>query len=94
MRYGDTRPTAVPGVVDGSLTISLGADREVSFHIELGSDGDPSGQGAQFEIILGPQDAETVRAALEGRAGGSGQAAPFGMWPASVPCQIGIHVGL
>ncbi|MDH6439257.1 hypothetical protein M2158_007798 [Streptomyces sp. SAI-144] len=91
MRHSDTRPTAVPGVVDGSLTISMGADREVSLHVELGSDGGLSGRAAQFEIILGPQDAEIVRAAL---AADSGGAAPFGMWPSSVPCQIGIHVGL
>lgn len=91
MRHSDTRPTAVPGVVDGSLTISMGVDREVSFHVELGSDGGLSGQGAEFEIILGPQDAEIVRAAL---AADSGQPARLGTWPSSVPCQIGIHVSL
>ncbi|MEU2738040.1 hypothetical protein ABZ656_22385 [Streptomyces sp. NPDC007095] len=89
MKHCDTRPTAVPGIVDGSLTISLGTDHEVSFHVALGSDGDPTGQGAQFEFILMPEGAEVVRAAL---AASSGRTAPFGTWPSSVPCQIGIHV--
>ncbi|MFK0150200.1 hypothetical protein ACIQUZ_34490 [Streptomyces griseus] len=90
MRTSEIRTTAVPGVVDGSLTIRLGAGDEVSLHIGLGLAGGPFGGDAQFEILLGPQHAETVRAALEESS--STTVARLGALPPTVPCRIGIHV--
>jgi len=83
----DSGPVAVPGVVDGSLTVSLRADQELSFHVALGSGGGVVGAGVRFEFILRPEHVEVLRAVLDGaRAPGA-----TGARTAPVPCWIGIH---
>ncbi|MFF0226386.1 hypothetical protein [Streptomyces sp. NPDC004629] len=83
------RPAPVPGVVDGALVVCLAANREVSFHVEFGSDDGRTGEHIRFEFILRPEHAEIVRSAL--MVDGA-QAPSTGSGPSSVPCQIGIHV--
>lgn len=84
MRYGDlsvvTPPPGIPGVVDGTLTMSVDPDRGVSFHIAVGSD---PRRRVQVEFLLSPEHAAVIRAALERDAGSAGP---------SVPCCIGILV--
>ncbi len=89
MSHSGSRPVPVPGVVDGALVVCLAANREVSFHIEFGSNDGRPGQHVRFEFILRPEDADIVRSALmvDGE-----QAPSSGRGPSSVPCQIGIHV--
>ncbi|MFJ1561501.1 hypothetical protein [Streptomyces mirabilis] len=89
MSHSGSRPTPVPGVVDGALVVCLAENREVSFHVEFGSDDGRSGQHVRFEFILRPEHAEIVRSAL--MADGEKVSVP-GSGPSSVPCQIGIHL--
>jgi hypothetical protein len=89
MSHGEACVAAIPGVVDGSLTICLTTGSEISFHVALGADGGSAGQSDRFEFIVGPEHAELIRAALTHDAGlGDGA----GTRTNPIPCWIGIHV--
>ncbi len=61
MLSNDTQPAAIPGVVDGFLTVCPVAGHEVSFHIVLG----PGPHPARIEFILSPDHAAAIREALD-----------------------------
>ncbi len=84
MLSNDTQPAAIPGVVDGFLTVCPVAGHEVSFHIVLG----PGPHPARIEFILSPDHAAAIREALD-----ESTPAPLpGAGSRSVPCRIGIHI--
>ncbi|HKS47439.1 MAG TPA: hypothetical protein VJT49_20485 [Amycolatopsis sp.] len=72
-------PAAIPGVVDGSLTVCWEADLGISFHV--------AGERVRIEFILGLEHVQAIRDALavDGAARVPGA-------QAAVPCQVGIRV--
>jgi len=75
-----TRPPAIPGVVDGSLTVCQEVDG-ISFHVVVGSDHDAVGESMRVEFVISPQHVEIIREAL---------ASDSGPTALSVPCCVGI----
>ncbi|MDS0139968.1 hypothetical protein ACWEF6_06600 [Amycolatopsis sp. NPDC004772] len=82
----DVRPAAIPGVVDGFLTVCPRSGQEVSFHIVLG----PGPHPARIEFLLNPEHAAAIREVL-GDGTPPAPALP-GAQSRSVPCRIGIHI--
>ena len=77
-----TRPSAIPGVVDGSLTVCQEVDG-ISFHVVVSSDHDAARESIRIEFIISPKHAEIIRESLAGDSG------PTAL---SVPCGVGILV--
>lgn len=87
MRHSETCPTAIPGVVDGALTICPEADDCVSFHIVFGS-ADAAGRQVHIEFVLHSQYVPLVRAALT--SGSEQDVAEDAL--SSVPCHVGVLI--
>ncbi|MFJ8042660.1 hypothetical protein ACIRBX_19435 [Kitasatospora sp. NPDC096147] len=73
----------IPGVVDGSVSVSADAEGNVSVHVLVGGYGRQSDRCDRIEFVLSGEHARSLGAVLA--AGRPEQAAP-------VPCSVGVQL--
>lgn len=78
-------PPRIPGVVDGTVTVSVDPDGSITFHVVVGAaDGASPDHDHQVEVVIWEKDAGRL-----GRLLGGSDREPL----ASLPCLVGVRLG-
>lgn len=82
-------PAVIPGVVDGSVTVSVDDDGVITFHLMMGNGQDNGIACDHIEFIVGSEHAETLVRQLM-KISTRSQSSLASSEAKSVPCCVGV----